>query len=91
MHITGFLTAIVFGAIVGILGRLVVPGRQHIGVLLTVVIGIVAALLGTLVAGLLGVSNTKGVDWIEIGIQIVFAAVGVALVAGLTNRRVPRA
>jgi uncharacterized membrane protein YeaQ/YmgE (transglycosylase-associated protein family) len=91
MHITGFITAIVFGAIVGVLGRLVVPGRQHIGVLLTIVIGIVAALLGTLVAGLLGVNKTSGIDWIEIMIQIVFAAIGVALVAGLMNRRATRA
>ena len=87
MHITGIITAIVFGAIVGILGRLVVPGRQHIGVLLTVGIGIVAALLGTFVASLLGVANTRGIDWIEIMLQIVFAAIGVALVAGLMNRR----
>jgi len=46
------------------------------------VIGIVAALLGTVIAKAVGVSDTKGVDWIELLFQVVLAAIGVALVAG---------
>ena len=29
MQISGIITAIVIGAIIGVLGRLVLPGRQH--------------------------------------------------------------
>ena len=50
MSITGIITAIVIGAIIGGLGRLLLPGRQPIGVVLTVLIGIVAALVGTAIA-----------------------------------------
>ncbi|MFF4759312.1 GlsB/YeaQ/YmgE family stress response membrane protein [Streptomyces sp. NPDC001292] len=77
MEITGIISAIVIGLIIGVLGRLVVPGRQHIGVIWTILIGIVAALVGAAIASALGVSDTKGVDWIEWLIQIALAAVGV--------------
>ncbi|MFF9125416.1 GlsB/YeaQ/YmgE family stress response membrane protein [Streptomyces sp. NPDC014889] len=79
MEITGIISAIVIGLIIGVLGRLVVPGRQHIGVLWTILIGIVAALIGAAIASALGVADTKGVDWIEWLIQIALAALGVSL------------
>ena len=87
MEVTGIITALIIGLIIGALGRLVVPGKQNIPIWLTLVIGIIAAFLGTLVASALGVDDTKGIDWIELLIQVVFAAVGVALVAGLYGRR----
>ncbi|MFJ2026803.1 GlsB/YeaQ/YmgE family stress response membrane protein [Streptomyces sp. NPDC087897] len=78
MEISGLVSALVIGAAVGLLGRLVLPGRQHIGVLWTLVVGIAAALLGSLLASLLGVGATRGVDWIEWLIQVVLAGLGVA-------------
>ncbi|MER7460870.1 GlsB/YeaQ/YmgE family stress response membrane protein [Micromonospora sp. NPDC126480] len=87
MEVTGFFTAIIIGLIIGALGRLVVPGKQNIPIWLTLLIGVVAALLGTLVAGAFGVDETPGIDWIELAIQIVFAAVGVAIAAGTYGRR----
>ncbi|MEU6340948.1 MULTISPECIES: GlsB/YeaQ/YmgE family stress response membrane protein [unclassified Streptomyces] len=78
MEISGIISAIIIGVIIGILGRLVVPGRQHIGVIWTILIGIVAALIGSAIAAGVGVADTKGVDWIEWLIQIALAAVGVA-------------
>ncbi|MEV0329704.1 GlsB/YeaQ/YmgE family stress response membrane protein [Micromonospora echinospora] len=87
MEVTGFFTALVIGLIIGALGRLVVPGRQSIPIWLTLLIGVIAAVLGTLVAGALGVDDTPGVDWIELGLQVVFAAIGVSIVAGTYGRR----
>lgn len=87
MTVTGIIVAIIVGAIIGALGRLVVPGRQNLPIWLTIVIGIVAALLGTVVARALNVADTSGFDWIEFIIQVIFAAIGVALVAGLYGRR----
>jgi uncharacterized membrane protein YeaQ/YmgE (transglycosylase-associated protein family) len=87
MTITGIITAIVIGAIIGVLGRLVVPGRQNIPIWLTIVIGIVAAFIGTAIARLFGVANTAGIDWIELILQVVVAAVGVAIVAAAWGRR----
>jgi uncharacterized membrane protein YeaQ/YmgE (transglycosylase-associated protein family) len=86
MEITGFLTAIIIGLIIGALGRLVVPGKQSIPIWLTLVIGVVAALLGTFLAAAVGVDETAGIDWIELALQIGLAAAGVALVAGMRGR-----
>ncbi|NBE79896.1 GlsB/YeaQ/YmgE family stress response membrane protein [Micromonospora rubida] len=87
MEVTGFFTAIIIGLIVGALGRLVVPGKQSIPIWLTLLIGVVAAILGTLVAGAFGVDDTAGIDWIELLIQVIFAAIGVSLAAGAYGRR----
>ncbi|GIF26443.1 putative membrane protein YeaQ/YmgE (transglycosylase-associated protein family) [Actinoplanes tereljensis] len=87
MTVTGIITALIVGLIIGALGRLVVPGKQNIPIWLTLVIGVVAALLGTVIARAIGVADTKGFDWTELLFQIVLAAVGVALVAGVGSRR----
>lgn len=77
--ISTIISAIIVGAIIGALGRLVVRGRQNISILVTIVIGIVAALIGTFIANALNVGATDGIDWIEVVIQVVLAAVGVIL------------
>jgi uncharacterized membrane protein YeaQ/YmgE (transglycosylase-associated protein family) len=88
MTITGIISAIVIGAIIGLLGRLVVPGKQHIPIWLTIVIGIVAAFIGGFVAGALGYANANGgFPWILLLIQVIIAAIGVAVVAGAYGRR----
>ena len=76
------ISAIIVGLIIGALGRLVVPGRQDISIWVTIAIGIVAALIGSLIASALGVGETRGIDWIKLIIQVALAAAGVALVAG---------
>jgi uncharacterized membrane protein YeaQ/YmgE (transglycosylase-associated protein family) len=87
MTASSIIMAIVIGAIIGALARFVLPGRQNIGILLTIVIGIVAALLGTWLAQLVGVATTDGIDWIEIVFQVGLAAIAIALFAGVGSRR----
>ena len=88
MTVTGIITALIVGLVIGALGRLVVPGRQNIPIWLTMVIGVVAALLGTVLARALGIAtSTAGIDWLELLVQVALAAVGVALVAGMLGRR----
>ena len=90
MSATGIITALIIGLIVGALGRLVVPGKQNIPIWLTLVIGVVAALVGTFIAAAIGVDDTRGIDWIELALQVGLAAAGVAAVAGARSRRGPR-
>jgi len=86
--VTGIIMALIVGLIVGALGRLVLPGRQNIPVWLTIVVGIVAALLGTALARALGIPTaTSGIDWLELLVQVILAAIGVALVSGAWGRR----
>ncbi|UNS95837.1 GlsB/YeaQ/YmgE family stress response membrane protein [Streptomyces tubbatahanensis] len=79
MDISGVISTLVVGVVIGALGRLVLPGRQRIGFLWTILVGIVAAFIGTAIAGAVGVADTRGFDWIELIIQIVLAALGVSL------------
>lgn len=66
---------IIFGAVIGVLARLFLPGRQRIGMIMTVLIGIVGALIGYWLAGLFGVAATSGIDWIRWIFSIIVAAI----------------
>lgn len=87
MEVTGIISGLIIGIVIGALGRLVVPGRQRIPIWLTIVIGVAAALVGTAIAAALGVADTRGIDWIELGIQVALAALGVSLTVGLYGKR----
>jgi uncharacterized membrane protein YeaQ/YmgE (transglycosylase-associated protein family) len=87
--IGAIISAIVIGAIIGVLARLIVPGKQNMSIALTVIVGIVAALIGTLIAQAAGLADTRGIDWLEHILQLVLAVVGVLLVTrmGIGGRR----
>lgn len=88
MTITGIISAILIGIVVGALGRLLLPGKQSIGILVTILVGIVSAFIGTAIARAVGIPTaTSGVDWLELLVQVVVAVIGVALVASLMGRR----
>ena len=87
MGIGGIISAIVVGAIIGALGRLVVRGKQNISIVVTIIIGIVAALIGTWLAQIIGVEVTDGIDWIEILLQVALAAIFVIIYANWAGKR----
>ncbi|MBB5803336.1 putative membrane protein YeaQ/YmgE (transglycosylase-associated protein family) [Saccharothrix ecbatanensis] len=87
MPVSGIISALVVGLIIGALGRLALPGKQNIPIWLTILVGIAAAILGTVIANALGVGDTRGIDWIELIIQIALAAGGVSLAAGMYGRK----
>jgi uncharacterized membrane protein YeaQ/YmgE (transglycosylase-associated protein family) len=87
MTITGIISALVIGAIIGGLARLVLPGRQNIALWLTIVIGVIGAVVGTALAQVVGVAVTPGIDWIELVLQVAVAAAGVAIAVGAYGRR----
>ncbi|MCX5041585.1 GlsB/YeaQ/YmgE family stress response membrane protein [Aldersonia sp. NBC_00410] len=67
---------IIFGAVIGVLARLVLPGKQPMGFLITVLIGIAGALIGYWVWGAISdEGDTSGIDWIRWIISIAVAAV----------------
>ncbi len=45
---------IVFGLVVGILARVLVPGRQHLSLGVTLVLGLIGSVVGGVVANALG-------------------------------------
>ncbi|HET7760932.1 MAG TPA: GlsB/YeaQ/YmgE family stress response membrane protein [Candidatus Limnocylindrales bacterium] len=83
----GWIGTIIFGAIIGALARLVLPGKQNISLIITIIIGIVGALIGYWLAAQLGVCATSGIDWIRWIISIIVAAVLVVIYGSITGRR----
>lgn len=92
MSTQDYLSAIVFGAVIGIVARILLPGRQPIGLILTVLIGMGAAVAGTWAADRWDISSDKSFvvgghsyDWLVVGIQVGIAVIGVGVAALLAK------
>src|SRR5215207_6810627 len=81
------LWLVITGLIVGGLGRLVLPGRQVIGLLPTALVGIAASLLGGVLA------NLFDAGWlVRFLVAVALAAIGITLLASSErDRRLGRA
>ena len=84
MEIIGVIIA---GAIIGALAKLVMPGRQAGGVIVTIILGILGVLVGYYLAAALGVDETDGIDWLRWIISIIVAVVLIAIYGAVTGRR----
>lgn len=73
----GFL---VFGLVVGAVARLLVPGRQHLGVWMTLLLGVVGSVIGGVVANTLGTGDVFELN--VLGSVVAIAAAVVLIVAG---------
>jgi len=71
----GFL---VFGLVVGALARLLKPGRQNLGILATLGLGIVGSLIGGTIAWLIGTGSIWELDFLG----SVFAVIAAVLLVG---------
>ena len=78
MAVSGLVSAVIVGLIIGSLARMVVPDRPAIPIWLTIMIGLLAATVGTLIANAFGVASTSGTDWVELVIQLGLAAIAIA-------------
>ncbi|WP_131746956.1 GlsB/YeaQ/YmgE family stress response membrane protein [Frankia sp. Cppng1_Ct_nod] len=81
---------VIAGLVIGLLARLVVRGPQKIPLWLTIVVGIIGALVGNIIAGAIGVRNTIGIDWIRHLLQVGVAAGLIVLVTPVWMNRQSR-
>ncbi|MBO2455117.1 GlsB/YeaQ/YmgE family stress response membrane protein [Actinomadura barringtoniae] len=72
---------IIVGAVIGVLARLIVPGRNPIGLPLTILVGIAGAILGGMVATAVGAGTLLAFLF-----SLLIAAGGVMLLTGGTSR-----
>ena len=75
------------GIIIGPLARLVMPGKQNISLVMTILIGAVGAIAGGFIAEWLGVGTTAGIDWTKLAIQVGVAVVVVLIYGSMAARR----
>lgn len=85
------LGLILIGIVIGVLARLVMPGRQPIGVLMTILLGIGGAIVGGVVASAIGEGDIFELNAIGTIVGIIAAvlliAVAMAFGAGEDRRR----
>ncbi len=70
---------LVAGIIIGPLARLVLPGKQDISLIMTILLGAVGAIVGGFVYEAFGGTETSGIDWIRLLIQVGVAAIVVVI------------
>jgi uncharacterized membrane protein YeaQ/YmgE (transglycosylase-associated protein family) len=88
------LGLILIGLIIGALARLLLPGRQKIGIALTLLLGVLGALIGGVVASYLGTGNIWELNVVGFIVAVLASvallAVGEAAGFGRTGEREPR-
>jgi len=79
------LGLIIIGIVIGILARLILPGRQPIGMWMTILLGICGALVGGIIASAIGEGDIWELNFIGTVVGVVAAAIfiGAADAAGL--------
>lgn len=75
----GWLWAIIVGFVLGLIAKAIIPGKQHIPLWLTTILGMLGAIAGNAIAQGLGVAETPGIDWSRHIFQLVAAIVLVFL------------
>ena len=66
----GFLLWIVLGGVVGVIAKLIMPGKDPGGIFITILLGIAGAFLGGYISTLLGFGSVTGFNLISLIIAI---------------------
>lgn len=70
MGVMGLLSWVLFGLIAGLLARILLPGKDPGGCVVTVLVGIAGALLGGALATALGFGGISGFDWRSLAVAV---------------------
>jgi uncharacterized membrane protein YeaQ/YmgE (transglycosylase-associated protein family) len=84
---TRILVSLLAGVILGPLARLLLPGKQNMSALTTVLLGAAGALVGWFLATLGNFDSTRGPDWLQTILSIVLAVVFVGGYAAITGKK----
>ena len=92
MSIGGIILTLVIGLVAGLIARAVIPGKQDLGIIATIVLGVIGSVVGNLIVGLIrngAVEFDLGGWWASILGAIVVLGIYVA-VTGRSRRSVRR-
>lgn len=78
---------IVFGLVVGIVARLILPGRQHLSLIATLLVGLAGSVIGGTIANALGTGDIFELNVLGAIVAFISAAVLIALVEGVSGER----
>lgn len=75
----GIFSWIILGLLAGVIAKVIMPGKQGGGFILTTLLGIGGALIGGFVASLLNFGGINRFDWRALGLAIVGSLILLAL------------
>lgn len=84
----GFLVA---GLIIGALARLIKPGKQNLGILATLALGLVGSLIGGLIAQFFGTGDIWELNILGFVLAVIAAVLLIGVAEGLAGKRSTRA
>ncbi len=74
------------GIVIGVLARLITPGKQRLSMLGTIALGVVGALIGGIVASLIGTGDIFELNVIGFIVAVIAAVLLVGVAEGLSGR-----
>ncbi|HEX2175047.1 MAG TPA: hypothetical protein VHG70_03970 [Nocardioidaceae bacterium] len=84
MQILGLLF---IGLVIGVLARLIKPGRQRLGMLMTVLLGVGGALIGGIIATLIGTGTIWELDFIGFVVAVIAAVLLIGVAEGSAAKK----
>lgn len=82
----GWIGFIVAGLIIGALARMIRPGRQHLGWIGTLLLGVAGSIIGGWIAGLLGTGEIMELNVLGFILAVVAAVLLIGVAEGMTGR-----
>ena len=87
MEVASFVTTVMIGLVVGAFGWFLVADGRNGPVWPAIVLGVIAAVIGMLIARVVGVARSPAINWLELTFQLSVAAAGVDVLARVSRRR----
>lgn len=80
----GFIVA---GLVIGALARLITPGRQKLGLLWTLLLGLAGSVIGGVIANLLGTGDIWELNILGFIVAVIAAVLLIGVAEGLANKK----
>ncbi|WP_457965402.1 hypothetical protein M1E17_03160 [Arthrobacter sp. D1-29] len=80
----GFIVA---GLVIGALARLIKPGKQNLGILATLLLGLAGSVIGGVIANLLGTGNIFELNFVGFIVAVIASVLLIGVAEGLSSRR----
>lgn len=87
MGLSGLISWVLFGLVAGVVAKLLMPGKDPGGCIITSLIGIAGALLGGFIATALGFGGVEAWDWRSFFIAIIGAILLLVIYRALSGRK----
>jgi uncharacterized membrane protein YeaQ/YmgE (transglycosylase-associated protein family) len=83
----GFIVA---GLVIGALARLIKPGKQNLGIIATLLLGLAGSVIGGLVANLLGTGDIFELNVLGFIVAVIAAVALIGVAEAITSGRVKK-